>query len=320
MRRTSIQGMGDKWSLMGVRRECSLQRRRFTSAALNYSAEPSRYGAGLTASSKQSGSFAPMAIRRSSKTLIVGCAVAGAIAGCPTAPPPPMVVPAAFTPLGLQRALSLRRRDRRARRRAPRRCARAKIKPLSPAAAAAYMADLDASCSAPDRRHRPRRASGRRQHRHPDSGSPDLRRRERGGETAVRRDAARDRADGEDPQPDLCRRARPHRHVRHAAGQPGAVGQASCRGRDLSRGTRRQQGADRIARAWRERAALRSRDATKPRRRQTAGSRSGWCRTAASAARRRTSAAVRLLPPRRSRRARRDDDGRSVARRFARRG
>ena len=64
------------------------------------------------------------------------------LAGCETAPPPPAVRPAAFIPLGLGAAYLNTDviggyRARAAKMRA------AKIRPLSPAAAAAYMADLD---------------------------------------------------------------------------------------------------------------------------------------------------------------------------------
>ena len=197
----------------------------------------------------------------------------------------------------------------------------AKIRPLSPAAVGAYMAE-------------PRRASCARQTagigldvlqvggsiviRIP--ADLHLRCRQRGGEAAVRRDPARNRADGEDPQPDLRRRARPHRHVGHAAGQPGAVGEARRRGRDLSRRPRRRPRRGSRRGLWRKRAALQSRRRRRPRRRPTAGSKSGSSRTAASAARRRSAAAARRPRPRRSRRARRADDGRSAGRRCARRG
>lgn len=71
------------------------------------------------------------------------CAALAAVGGCQTAPPPPMVVPASFTPLGvaapyLQGAIIGGARARAAKMRA------AKIRPLSAAAAPAYMASLDA--------------------------------------------------------------------------------------------------------------------------------------------------------------------------------
>ncbi|HEX5258369.1 MAG TPA: OmpA family protein [Sphingomicrobium sp.] len=74
-------------------------------------------------------------------TIILACAVA-ALAGCETAPPPPLVRPAAFIPLGLNAPYLYSdviggRRARAAKMRA------AKIRPISPAAAPAYMADLD---------------------------------------------------------------------------------------------------------------------------------------------------------------------------------
>lgn len=64
------------------------------------------------------------------------------ITGCETAPPPPVVRPAAFIPLGVGAAYLSGdviggSRARAAKMRA------AKIRPLSPAAAPAYMADLD---------------------------------------------------------------------------------------------------------------------------------------------------------------------------------
>jgi outer membrane protein OmpA-like peptidoglycan-associated protein len=82
-----------------------------------------------------------MTIRPSLKTLIAGCAVA-VLAGCQTAPPPPVVIPASFTPLGTTAPYLLGdviggRKARAAKLRA------AKIKPLSPYEAGAYMADLD---------------------------------------------------------------------------------------------------------------------------------------------------------------------------------
>jgi outer membrane protein OmpA-like peptidoglycan-associated protein len=76
------------------------------------------------------------------KAVILGCSVA-VIASCATAPPPPPIVrPAAFTPLGLGAPylygdVISGRKSRAAKLRA------AKIRPLSPAAAAAYMANLD---------------------------------------------------------------------------------------------------------------------------------------------------------------------------------
>ena len=83
-----------------------------------------------------------MTFRTNLKTLIVGCALA-ALAGCETAPPPPVVVPASFTPLGTTAPYLLGdviggHKARAAKMRA------AKIKPLSPYEAPAYMANLDA--------------------------------------------------------------------------------------------------------------------------------------------------------------------------------
>lgn len=82
-----------------------------------------------------------MTIHRSFKALVVGCAVA-AVAGCRSAPPP-MVVPASFTPLGVTAPYLMGdviggQRVRAAKMRA------AKIRPLSPYEVGAYMADLDA--------------------------------------------------------------------------------------------------------------------------------------------------------------------------------
>jgi outer membrane protein OmpA-like peptidoglycan-associated protein len=81
-----------------------------------------------------------MTIHRSLKALIIGCGVA-AIAACQTAPPP-MVVPAAFRPLGVNAPYLMGdviggQRTRAAKMRA------AKIRPLTPYEVAAYMADLD---------------------------------------------------------------------------------------------------------------------------------------------------------------------------------
>ena len=82
-----------------------------------------------------------MTIHRSLKALVLGCAVA-ATGGCQTAPPP-VVVPASFTPLGTAAPYLLGdviggQRPRAAKMRA------AKIRPLSPYEAGTYMADLDA--------------------------------------------------------------------------------------------------------------------------------------------------------------------------------
>ena len=83
-----------------------------------------------------------MTLNRSFKGLVLGCALA-VIAGCRTAPPPPMVVPASFTPLGVNAPYLMGdviggNKARAAKMRA------AKIRPLSPAEVGAYMADLDA--------------------------------------------------------------------------------------------------------------------------------------------------------------------------------
>jgi outer membrane protein OmpA-like peptidoglycan-associated protein len=82
-----------------------------------------------------------MDLRRSAKAVIFGCSI-GLLAGCATAPPPTLVRPASFTPLGLNapylssdvigghkaRALKMRA---------------AKIPALTPAAAPSYIAELE---------------------------------------------------------------------------------------------------------------------------------------------------------------------------------
>jgi outer membrane protein OmpA-like peptidoglycan-associated protein len=82
-----------------------------------------------------------MDLRRNAKAVIFGCSI-GLLAGCATAPPPTLVRPASFTPLGLNapylssevigghkaRALKMRA---------------AKIAPLTPAAAPSYIAELE---------------------------------------------------------------------------------------------------------------------------------------------------------------------------------
>jgi outer membrane protein OmpA-like peptidoglycan-associated protein len=96
-------------------------------------------GAGLTDQTQWG--LARMTIRSRLRTLIAGCAVV-AVAGCQTTPPPPVVVPASFTPLGTTAPYLLGdviggHKARAAKMRAT------KIKPLSPYEVAAYMADLD---------------------------------------------------------------------------------------------------------------------------------------------------------------------------------
>jgi outer membrane protein OmpA-like peptidoglycan-associated protein len=83
-----------------------------------------------------------MTFTRGITTTILAGALA-AIAGCQTAPPPPMVVPAAFTALGTSAPYLFGdviggQKSRAAKMRA------AKIRPLGPLEAGAYMADLDA--------------------------------------------------------------------------------------------------------------------------------------------------------------------------------
>src|SRR3954452_16840489 len=81
--------------------------------------------------------------RRRLGTLTLGCALA-AITGCQTSPPPPpIVVPASFQPLGVAAPYLLGdviggQKARAAKMRA------AKIRPLSPFEVGPYMADLDA--------------------------------------------------------------------------------------------------------------------------------------------------------------------------------
>lgn len=81
-----------------------------------------------------------MKINRSFSKFVVGCSLA-VLAGCQTAPPP-MVVPAAFRPLGVSAPYLMGdviggERSRAAKMRA------ARIRPLGPAEIGAYMADLD---------------------------------------------------------------------------------------------------------------------------------------------------------------------------------
>ena len=81
-----------------------------------------------------------MDFRRSAKAVIFGCSIA-LLAGCATAPPPTLVRPASFTPLGLDAPyLSSEviggRKARSLKMRA------AKIQPLSASGAPAYIAEL----------------------------------------------------------------------------------------------------------------------------------------------------------------------------------
>ena len=81
-----------------------------------------------------------MTTYRSLKLLVSACAF-GALAGCQSAPPP-MIVPASFTPLGVNAPYLMGdviggQKARAAKMRA------AKIKPLTPYEVSAYMADLD---------------------------------------------------------------------------------------------------------------------------------------------------------------------------------
>jgi len=83
-----------------------------------------------------------MTMSRSLRTLALSCALA-AITACQTSPPQPVVVPAAFRPLGVSAPYLLGdviggQRARAAKMRA------AKIRPLSAYEVGSYMADLDA--------------------------------------------------------------------------------------------------------------------------------------------------------------------------------
>jgi len=83
-----------------------------------------------------------MIVSRSLRTLTLGCAIA-AVSGCQTAPPPAMIVPASFTPLGTTAPYLLGdviggQKSRAAKMRA------AKIRPLTAYEVPAYMADLGA--------------------------------------------------------------------------------------------------------------------------------------------------------------------------------
>jgi len=78
---------------------------------------------------------------RTFKALVIGTAIA-AVAACQTAPPPPVVVPAAFRPLGTSAPYLLGdviggQKARAAKMRT------AKIRPLGPMEVGAYMAELD---------------------------------------------------------------------------------------------------------------------------------------------------------------------------------
>ena len=82
-----------------------------------------------------------MISNRTFKALVIGAALA-AVAGCRSAPPPPVVVPAAFRPLGTSAPYLLGdviggQKARAAKMRA------AKIRPLRPMEVGAYMMELD---------------------------------------------------------------------------------------------------------------------------------------------------------------------------------
>src|SRR5438067_2360095 len=96
MRRTSSQGMGAKWSLIGGALSvtfygaCSQAATQYRCGTISV---PRRFHRRLT------GELIRMMINRTFKGLVIGGALA-AVAGCQTAPPP-VVVPASFTPLGV---------------------------------------------------------------------------------------------------------------------------------------------------------------------------------------------------------------------------
>ena len=83
-----------------------------------------------------------MIIARKLKLTLAGCLLA-LLAGCQTPPPPPMIVPAAFTPLGTAAPYLLGDVIGGSRARATK-MRGAKIRPLTPAEVGPYMADLDA--------------------------------------------------------------------------------------------------------------------------------------------------------------------------------
>jgi outer membrane protein OmpA-like peptidoglycan-associated protein len=82
-----------------------------------------------------------MTMTRSLKALLSVCGIA-AIAGCQTAPPPPQVVPASFTPLGVTAPYLVGDVINGTKARAAKMKA-AKIKPLGYGEVPLYMADLD---------------------------------------------------------------------------------------------------------------------------------------------------------------------------------
>lgn len=80
--------------------------------------------------------------RNRSLIAVLLCCTSAVLAGCRSAPPPPMMVPASFTPLGVSAPYLAAdviggSKARAAKMRA------AKIRPLSPGSVPAYMADLD---------------------------------------------------------------------------------------------------------------------------------------------------------------------------------
>ena len=249
---------------------------------------------------------------------VVTSASALALAGCQTAPPPPGH-PGRFHPARRVGALSVGGRDRRLAR-ARGEDARGENPPAQPGRWRRLYGRSRQRTAPANGRHRPRRAAGRRRDRHPHPGGVHLRCQQRGGRTAFRRDPAGDRADGENPQADLRRRARPHRHHRQPQLNQSCRTSAPPPWRPISLATASpRRGSRRGAMAKPRRSTCPT--TPKPSRPATAGSRSAWCPTAASGGLGEEGAKhIARLRPRRSRQARRAGDGRSAGRRCARRG
>src|SRR6516164_8111681 len=123
------------------------KRRLFVTFSCGCSQAAAQYRCGtidLCASFKRIhwGGFLGMIINRSLKALALGVGFV-AIAGCETAPPPPQVVPASFTPLGVTAPYLMGDVVGGHKARAAKMHA-ARIKPLSPMEVGPYMSDLDA--------------------------------------------------------------------------------------------------------------------------------------------------------------------------------
>ena len=222
-----------------------------------------------------------------------------ALAGCQTAPPP--VIPAAFTPLGVSRALSVGGRDRRLAL-ARGEDARRQDSPAQPGHGGCLYGRSRQRAAPANGRHRARRAAGRRRIviRIP---------------AALTFDAG---SAGVKPQFDatlleIARTVKTRNQTfvdvlahTDTTGTP-QVNQALSRkarrgGGDLSRRPRRRQGAHRLARSMAKARRSTCPTTPRPRRRAIAGSRSGWCPTAASAAsakkpRSRSAASASPIPP-----------------------